>query len=112
MKRSLLLQALALVVFLLSPLGRPAAGDAMSMSHVSAPAMAGHCDEMPAPSTHHDDSTSEASIDCLIACSAVATAEATVLPQSPDPAWLPFASRLPSLAGRHPEADPPPPRLS
>ena len=111
-KLRLLLPLLTLLALLVAPFGRIAAAEAMTSSHEPAMAMAGHCEEMPAPGQDRSDRTHEASIDCLVACAAVATAESAPLAAVPAAASPRVGVTLPEFAGLHPEADPPPPRLS
>ena len=110
MKLRRLFPLLILLALIVAPFGRAAAAEAMAMPHQTAAAMAGHCQDMPAP--EQGDRTGNSSIDCLVACAAIATAEAFVLAAG-SPAASPQGSRvLPRFAGLHPEAEPPPPRLS
>jgi hypothetical protein len=103
-----LLRVLLLIALLAAPFGRMAAAEAMP-DH-SAMAMAGgHCDTMPASGTGESD---DRSIDCMIACAAMATAEPPSLSPPPAAAAAPAARLLAAPGGLHPEADPPPPRRS
>ena len=112
MKLRRLLPLLTLLALLFAPFGRIAAAEAMMMPQQPMAAMSGHCDEMPAPALPHGDRTHKASIDCLVACAAMATAEDVSLAQSFAVVSLPARFALPEFSGLHPEADPPPPRLS
>lgn len=101
---------LVLLALIVAPFGRVAAAEAMATGHQPAAAMAGHCQDMPAPEP--GARSGKSSIDCLVACAAIATAEAFVLAgqsfaPSPQDGFV-----LPGFAGLHPEAEPPPPRLS
>lgn len=103
-----LLRLLVLLALLVAPFGRMAAAEAMTMPEHSAMAMPGHCDPMPAP----DPGDEERSIDCMIACAAVTGAESPQLRAPRPAASLPVGLVRTGLSGLHPEADPPPPRLS
>ena len=107
MKLRRLLPFLILFALLAAPFGRMAAAEAMAMSH-HAPA-AGHCSEMPAPDA---DKSDKAAIDCLMACAAMAPAEEARFDASVPAMDEPIASAASCFSGRHPEADPPPPRIS
>ena len=110
MKLRRLFPLLTLFALIVAPFGRVAAAEAMMAGHQPAAAMAGHCQDMPAPDP--DERSGKSSIDCLVACAAIATAEAFALAAGSSAA-LPQGSRvLPRFAGLHPEAEPPPPRLS
>ena len=110
MKLRRLLPLLTLLALLVAPFGRIAAAEAMTMPQQPMAAMSGHCDDRPAP--HHGDRTGKASIDCLVACAAMATAEDAPLVRNIAAVSLPASFVLPLFSGLHPEADPPPPRLS
>jgi len=101
---------LILLALIVAPFGRVAAVEAMAMPHQPAAAMAGHCQDMPAPDP--DERSGKSSIDCLVACAAIATAEAFVLTAGSHAALPQDEFVLPGFAGLHPEAEPPPPRLS
>ena len=107
-----LLPLLTLLALLVAPFGRIAAAEAMTMAHQPAAAMSGHCDDMPAPRQDPGEPIHKASIDCLIACTAIATVEDNVLAGSCAAVALPVGFSLPIFSGLHPEAEPPPPRLS
>jgi hypothetical protein len=107
-----LLPLLTLLALLVAPFGRIAAAEAMMMPHQPMAATAGHCRDMAMPAQHQGDRTHKASIDCLVACAAMATAEGFSLAQGVAPISLPGRFALPESSGLHPEADPPPPRLS
>lgn len=104
------LRLLLLAVMLLAPMGR------IGMAQ----AMAGHCAETPsAAPAHHNgghqqpaprDNKSQAAIDCMIACAAMAPAPApSVVPQARATA-APDTPLPASLTGIRPEAATPPPR--
>ena len=102
------IRLLVLLALLAAPFGRMAAAEAMTMPHHPAMTMAaGHCDTMPAS----DSGDFDRSIDCMIACAMMAHAEAPAL-QPPPAASAPVSVLRAGLAGLHPEADPPPPRIS
>ena len=107
-----LLPLLTLLALLVAPFGRIAAAEAMMVPQQPMAAMSGHCDDMPAPAQHRGDRTHKASIDCLVACAAMATAENVPLVQNFAVVSMPAGYVLPEFSGLHPEADPPPPRLS
>ena len=112
MKLRRLLPLLTLLALLVAPFGRIAAAEAMMMPQQPMAAMSGHCDDMPAPAQHQGDRTHKASIDCLAACAAMATAEDVSLARSFAVMALPAHFALPVFSGLHPEAEPPPPRLA
>ena len=112
MKLRRLLPLLILLALLVAPFGRIAAAEAMMVPQQPMAAMAGHCDDMAMPAQHHGDRTHKASIDCLVACAAMTTAEGVSLAQGVAVISLPAQFALPQFSGLHPEADPPPPRLS
>lgn len=101
-----LLNLLALVV---SPFGRVAAAEAMTVAHAPA-AMTGHCADTPEP--EQDRHPDKSSIDCLVACVAMAAAETIVLAVAIPAPQLRHVSVPPGFSGLNPEAEPPPPRLS
>ena len=103
---------LVLLGLLVAPFGRMAAAEAMARPHPAPAAMAGHCDEIPAP--HHDkgDRSNDKAIDCLSACAAMAALECPVLPGLARVACPQVALISVLSAGLDPQADPPPPRLS
>ena len=104
-----LLPLLTLLALIVAPFGRVAAAEAMMTSHQPA-AMSGHCQDMPAPEPA--DRTGKSSIDCLVACAAISTAETFVLGAKAVAASPQDGLLLPVFAGLHPEAEPPPPRFS
>jgi hypothetical protein len=104
----ILLRFLVLLALLFSPFGRMAAAEAMMPHHQQMSMAGGHCDPMPAP----DRGDEERSIDCMIACAAVTGAESPQLRAPRPAASRPVGLVLAGLSGLHPEADPPPPRLS
>ena len=106
-----LLPMLTLLALLVAPFGRVAAADAMNPHRQTAASMAGHCDDMPAPRSHRGDRPHKATIDCLIGCAAMATAEPAPLVGARASVALPATFALPAFSGLHPEAEPPPPRL-
>ena len=112
MPRRAFLSLAMLLALLIAPFGRMAAAEAATMPHGQAPtAMAGHCSDMPAPDPD-EPGHGTMTIDCLVACATIATPDAPALaailfsPATPEP------GRLALFIGLHPEADPPPPRLS
>ena len=110
MKLRRLFPLLILLALVVAPIGRVAAAEAMATAHQPAAAMAGHCQDMPAPDP--DERSGKASIDCRVACAAIATAEAYVFAGGSFAASPQDGVVLPGFAGLHPEAEPPPPRLS
>ena len=107
-----LLPLLTLLALLVAPFGRISAAEAMMMPQQPMAAISGHCDDMPAPAQPHGDRTHKASIDCLVACAAMATADDVPLVRNFALVSLPALFVLPLFSGLHPESDPPPPRLS
>ncbi|WP_444854034.1 hypothetical protein [Sphingosinicella sp.] len=78
------------------------------MDHDRAGSPAGHCADM----DQDQSGPTNPSIDCMIACSAVPSAEFAVA-SHPAGHGIMQVGRLASLhPGLHPESDPPPPRLS
>jgi len=104
-----LVPLLALLALLVAPFGRMAAAEAMAMPHHAPAAMAGHCDDMPAPD---EDGTGKAAVDCMTACAVMTPSEAPALTASPPVRSMPASFAVPGFSGLHPEADPPPPRFS
>ena len=104
-----LLPLLVLLALLFAPFGRMAAAEAMTMPHPAAAAMAGHCQDMPAPA---GDRSGQAAFDCLTACAVMTSAAAPALAAEAPLRAMPSSSALPAISGLHPAADPPPPRLS
>ena len=102
-----LLPFLMLLALATAPFGRMAAAEAMP--HHAPMAMAGHCAGRPQP----DRDRHPASIDCMIACAAMAPA-AAALDFVPPPVAHTEPVALPALvlAGIRPKAEPPPPRVS
>ena len=103
-----LLRLLVLLALLAAPFGRMAAAEAMTMPEHSAMAMPGHCDPMPVS----DQGDADRAIDCMIACAAMADAMGPALLAPLPTVSAPVSSSRAGLSGLHPEADPPPPRLS
>ena len=103
-----LLPLLALLALLVAPFGRMAAAEAMAMPHHAPAAMAGHCDDMPAP----DGDEPGKAVDCMIACAVMTPSEAPALKAAPPARSMPASFAVPGFSGLHPEADPPPPRFS
>ena len=103
-----LLTLFALVALAVSPFGRMAAAEAMAVPDHRLTTAAGHCDEQPTP----EDRTDPAGIDCLVACAAMAATAEVAIPAAPAAASEPQATILPDFIGLHPEAEPPPPRIS
>ena len=104
-----LLPLLALVALLVAPFGRMAAAEAMAMPRHAAVAMAGHCDDMPAPGQHE---SGKAAIDCLTACAVMTPADAPALAAEAPLRAVPAESTPLPISGLRPESDPPPPRFS
>ena len=103
-----LLRLLVLLALLAAPFGRMAAAGAMTMPDHAAVAMPGHCDPMPVS----DQGDADRAIDCMIACAAVTGADSPQLRAPRPAASRPVGLVRTGLSGLHPEADPPPPRLS
>ena len=105
-----ILPLLTLVALLLAPFGRMAAAEASAMPHHGdrAAAASGHCDGMPAQGEGRPDRA----IDCMIACAALASAEAPTAAAAPALAPMPEPAAARQFSGIDPEADPPPPRFS
>lgn len=99
------LELLVAAAVMLAPFGRIG----MAEAHAVPQMMAAHCGDqpMPGPAKGH-----AVSVDCTIACAAMATAAAPGLAPPPAAATLLVAAPTPFIAGVRPEADPPPPRLS
>lgn len=104
-----LLPLLTLLALVFAPFGRIAAAEAMAMPHHQPIAMAGHCENMPAPD---DGDRDKVAIDCMIACAVMAAADGPMVEAMAAPASRPARIEHPAFAGLHPEADPPPPRIS
>ena len=105
-----LLPLLTLLALLVAPFGRMAAAETMPVSHHAAAtaAMADHCADLPAPEQDRPDQ----SIDCMMACAAMAAADAPAFETEAFAPAEPERLPLPSFTGLNPEADPPPPRYS
>ena len=111
-----LMRLLAIFAMLFAPFGMigghaamamPAATSAMP-DHASMMDPASHCADREEPSKDRPGS----SIDCMIACSALPSAESGVGDQTLPVALVLVFPRATGVAGLHPESDPPPPRLS
>lgn len=99
----------ALLALLAAPFGRIGAAEASAMPGHGA-AGAGHCEGMPMPEPASGDE--RGAIDCMIACAAIAAADAPAL-DSVQAAPGVEAHRAPAaFAGLSPESEPPPPRFS
>lgn len=112
-----LLRLLAILAMLFAPLGMmgghaamamPAQATQAAMDHGAMMDPGGHCADREKQS--HD--RKGASIDCMIACSAMPTAELRVEDRPSMPAIVEPAAPANGLRGLHPESDPPPPRFS
>lgn len=99
------LQLLVLAALMLAPFGRIGMAEARAMPQM----MASHCGDqpMPAPAKGH-----AMSVDCTIACAAMASPAAPGFAPPPPAGALLVAAPTLFLAGVRPEADPPPPRFS
>jgi hypothetical protein len=107
MTAGILTRLLAAFALLLMPLGMAAAGPAMAHAPV-ATASASHCDEAP----DEQEAPPARSIDCAMACSALAPAPFAPIEADP-PAGLRRSAEMPrQIGGLHPEAAIPPPRSS
>lgn len=104
-----ILPVLALIALMIAPFGRMGLAEAATPHHAAPMAMAGHCEDMPAP---EPGKPNKAAIDCMIACAAMTTENAAhIAHATPDPVMI--APRpLFSLHGIQPEAADPPPRHS
>ena len=106
-----LVHCLALLALLLAPLGMASGHAELAMAPHSATMAhrtdaAGHCMGMDQPSKSHQRSC----IDCVIVCSAMATAANEIAAHPMDAAALPRIPLQARIHGLHPESDPPPPR--
>lgn len=99
-----------LLTLVMAPFGRMGAAEATTMPHHAPMAMAGHCAGQPLPGQDHDKGA--ASIDCMIACAAMAPVAAPEVVPPPPAQAEPVAPRALILAGISPEAETPPPRVS
>lgn len=107
---------LTIFALLVAPLGMLSGHAAMAMPGPAATAMeheamtssGGHCADQDRQSGQQRGS----SIDCMIACSALPSAAFQVADQTATHTPAPTPALASSLRGRHPESDPPPPRLS
>jgi len=105
-----LLPFLMLVALATAPFGRMAAAEAKAMPHPGTMTMAGHCAGQPQPDQDHH--SGPGSIDCMIACAAMAPATAPDFVPPVQALTEPVAPSAVILAGIRPEAEPPPPRFS
>jgi len=109
------LRLLLLAAMLLAPLGRVGVAQALAAPAAAGMTMA-HCAGMPAAPAHHRKMPApdgeKMAVDCMIACAAMAPAPAPFVVPPVAVVALPTTSFLQSLVGIHPEADPPPPRIS
>ena len=107
-----LLRFLTLFALMLAPFGMMSAHAEMAMPVSAASghemASSGHCAGMNQPREEKPAS----GIDCTIACSAVPSAEGTIIVHPTAAAQTPPIALATSLLGLHPESDPPPPRLA
>lgn len=86
----------------------PSPAPTAAMDHGQSDSAAGHCADM----DQDQSGQTSPSIDCMIACSAIHSAEFAVASHPAVHSATPIAS-LPGLhPGLHPESDPPPPRFS
>jgi hypothetical protein len=101
------LRALALLALIVASFARLSAAEAAAPAH-QAMMTAGHCAEMPAPTP---DDPAKMSVDCMIACAAVAPpAYAEVAAGAPRAAMIEATPPV-RIIGIHTATDPPPPRL-
>ncbi|MEA3011646.1 MAG: hypothetical protein QOD42_191 [Sphingomonadales bacterium] len=103
-----ILRLLLLAALTLAPAGRIG----MAQAAAAPAAASGHCADRPghAPAPAGDK---RMTIDCMIACAALAAMPALFvapMPVAADP--LPIAASFPDPTGIGPEAEPPPPRFS
>jgi hypothetical protein len=99
------LQLLVLAALMLAPFGRIGMAEAQAMPQM----MAAHCGDHPMPGPIRGHAMS---VDCTIACAAMASPVAPGVTPPQAAAALLIAAPIPFLAGVRPEADPPPPRIS
>lgn len=101
-----------LLALLVAPFGRLGLAEAAALPVHGAPmamAMAGHCEDMPAPQPGHPG---KAAVDCMIACAAMTPANGLEILLVVEPKALLAPLPPVSFAGIHPEAEPPPPRIA
>ena len=103
-----ILPLLTLLALLVAPFGRMASAETVTMMEhaAAAAALPGHCSDTP------EQDRPERSIDCMIACAAMAAADAPSLAPAPLTQTAPESLPSASFAGLNPAADPPPPRFS
>ena len=101
-----------LVALVVAPFGHMASAEAMAPVQHMSMGMAEHCAEMPAPAPTRSDPAHKATIDCQAACAVVATLEGPTLVPAPAATSVLAGAALPQFLGLHPEAEPPPPRVS
>lgn len=112
-----LFRFLAIVAILFAPLSMASGHAAMAMpapsatmsGHMATAAPMGHCADM--DGEQDKSGPSAPSIDCLIACSALPTMAFEVESHPAVHGLIQPAALVGALTGRHPESDPPPPRL-
>jgi hypothetical protein len=113
MSTARLIRILTLLALLIAPLGMVGEHAAMAMpaasgGHAQTHAPAGHCGDMDGESR----SRSSPNIDCMIACSAMHSADFVVDAHSAAPAPIEPGRLAPVPRGLNHAAEPPPPRPS
>jgi hypothetical protein len=102
-----LVQFLVLIALTVAPFGR--IGVSQAMAGHGAMAMPAHCGGQPMPD---GEKGHRMTLDCMIACAAMAPAPASFTLPPPALAAAPIARAAPFLSGVRPEAEPPPPRTT
>ena len=112
-----LMRFLTLFALLLAPFGMMSAHAQMAAPesaavghHMSAAGSSDHCGDRDSDSS--DEKQRPSGIDCTIACSAVASVEATIVAHPHAAVPAPPITLAATLHGLHPESEPPPPRFA
>lgn len=111
-----LVRILTILAMLVAPLGMMGGHAAMAMpvpaqpamDHMAAMSTAGHCADMDKQSEDQRGS----GIDCMIACSALPSAESEIAAHPLAATVVQPIPLVEGLSGLHPESDPPPPRFA
>ena len=111
MVASRILRMLTMLAVLLMPIGM-LGGEAAAMGHsapIAAAAMADHCAAM-----HHKQKKDEPAkgADCVVACAAIPASDAPYQHETLAPMHVEAPRLIAVVAGLHPEAATPPPRIS
>ena len=107
------LRFLTMLAVLLMPFGMLRSASAQAMAHqVSMTMSAGHCAGMPSVPAREKKAPSAPCCDCMVACVAIPSKEASVDPMAPAPMAAQAAGLTPAIHGLHPEAATPPPRIA